>query len=98
VSKQWLSSIGDFLMDPAARQTFRTQLLLYLSSDRFKGASVDFEEIPLKAQPGYLALIQELGRDLHAARPQTIRERPVADKDYDTRRWLLPPMACNHEL
>ena len=36
VSKQWLPNIGDFLMDPAARQTFRKQLLLYLSSDRLQ--------------------------------------------------------------
>ncbi|MCU1256919.1 MAG: polysaccharide deacetylase [Candidatus Angelobacter sp.] len=83
VSKQWLPSIGDFLMDPAARQTFRTQLLLYLSSDRFKGAAIDFEEIPLKAQPGFLALIQELGHDLHARGLRLYVNVPVADKDYD---------------
>ena len=83
VSKQWLTNIGGFLMDPAARQTFRTQLLLYLSSDRFKGASIDFEEIPLKAQSGFLALIQELGQDLHARGLRLYVNVPVADKDYD---------------
>jgi cellulose synthase/poly-beta-1,6-N-acetylglucosamine synthase-like glycosyltransferase/peptidoglycan/xylan/chitin deacetylase (PgdA/CDA1 family)/spore germination protein YaaH len=83
VTKQWLSSIGDFLMDPAARQNFRTQLLLYLSSDRFKGASIDFEEIPLKAQPGFLALIQDLSQDLHARGLRLYVNVPVADKDYD---------------
>src|SRR5258707_4446134 len=82
VSKQWLPSIGNFLMDPAAGQTFRTQLLLYLRSDRFKGASIDFEEIPLKAQPGFLALIQELGHDLHARGLRLYVNVPVADKDY----------------
>jgi cellulose synthase/poly-beta-1,6-N-acetylglucosamine synthase-like glycosyltransferase/peptidoglycan/xylan/chitin deacetylase (PgdA/CDA1 family)/spore germination protein YaaH len=83
VSKQWLTNIGDFLMDPAARQTFRTQLLLYLASDRFKGAAIDFEEIPLKAQPGFLALIQELGNDLHAHGLRLYVNVPVADKDYN---------------
>jgi cellulose synthase/poly-beta-1,6-N-acetylglucosamine synthase-like glycosyltransferase/peptidoglycan/xylan/chitin deacetylase (PgdA/CDA1 family)/spore germination protein YaaH len=83
VTKQWLSNIGDFLMDPAARQTFRTQLLLYMSSDRFKGVAIDFEEIPLKAQPGFLALIQELGQDLHARGLRLYVNVPVADKDYD---------------
>ncbi|HEY2233215.1 MAG TPA: polysaccharide deacetylase, partial [Candidatus Angelobacter sp.] len=78
VSKQWLPTIGDFLMDPAARQTFRKQLLLYLASDRFKGAAIDFEEIPLKAQPGFLALIQELGRDLHARGLRLYVNVPVA--------------------
>jgi cellulose synthase/poly-beta-1,6-N-acetylglucosamine synthase-like glycosyltransferase/spore germination protein YaaH/peptidoglycan/xylan/chitin deacetylase (PgdA/CDA1 family) len=83
VSKQWLTNIGDFLMDPAARQTFRTQLLLFLASDRFKGAALDFEEIPLKAQPGFLALIQELGQDLHPRGLRLYVNVPVNDKDYD---------------
>ncbi|MGC2696149.1 MAG: glycosyltransferase [Candidatus Angelobacter sp.] len=83
VSKQWLSNIGDFLNDPDARQNFRSQLLLFLASDRFKGASIDFEEIPLKAQPGFLALIEELGRDLHARGLRLYVNVPVSDKDYD---------------
>ena len=83
VSKQWLPNIGNFLMDPEARQTFRTQLLLYLKSDKFKGAAIDFEEIPIKAQPGFLALIQELGQDLHARGLRLYVNVPVADKDYD---------------
>jgi len=86
VSKQWLTNIGDFLMDPAARQTFRTQLLLYLSSDRFKGAAIDFEEIPLKAQPGFLALIQDLGQDLHARGLRLYVKVHVSDKDFDYQR------------
>ncbi len=83
VSKQWLTNIGDFLSDPEARQTFRSQLLLFLASDRFKGASIDFEEIPLKAQPGFLALVEELGRDLHARGLRLYVNVPVSDKDYD---------------
>ncbi len=83
VSKQWLGNIGDFLNDPAARQTFRSDLLQYLASDKFKGASVDFEEIPLKAQPGFVALIEELGADLHARGLRLYVNVPVADKDYD---------------
>src|SRR5689334_16039708 len=38
--KQWLTNIGQFLNDPSARQNFRTQLLLFLASDRFKGAAL----------------------------------------------------------
>jgi peptidoglycan-N-acetylglucosamine deacetylase len=83
VSKQWLPNIGEFLNDPAARQNFRSQLLLFLSSDRFKGAAIDFEEIPLKSQPGFLALIQELGQDLHSRGLRLFVNVPVADKDYD---------------
>src|SRR5882672_6472501 len=38
--KQWLTNIGQFLNDPSARQNFRAQLLLFLASDRFKGAAL----------------------------------------------------------
>ncbi|HWX53790.1 MAG TPA: glycosyltransferase [Verrucomicrobiae bacterium] len=83
VRKIWLDNIGQFLDDPAARQNFRTQLLAFLASDRFKGVSVDFEEIPLESQPGFRALIGELGRDLHARHLKLYVNVPVADKDYD---------------
>jgi peptidoglycan-N-acetylglucosamine deacetylase len=83
VAKQWLTNIGDFLKDADARQNFRSQLLLFLASDRFKGATIDFEEIPLSAQPGFRSLIDELGRDLHARGLKLYVNVPVADKDYD---------------
>src|SRR5579859_705697 len=83
VSKQWLTNIGDFLSDPAARQNFRKQLLLFLASDRFKGAALDFEEIPLKAQPGFNALVEELGADLHARGLRLYVNVPVSDRDYN---------------
>jgi len=80
--KDWLN-VGAFLTDADARQNFRTQLLLYLKSDNFKGISLDIEEIPLKAQPGFLALVQELGEDLHARGLRLYVNVPVSDKDYD---------------
>src|SRR5580765_5798247 len=83
VRKEWLTNIGAFLNDPAARQAFRSQLLLFLSSDHFKGAAIDFEEIPLKAQPGFLALVQELADDLHSRGLRLFVNVPVSDKDYD---------------
>ncbi|HZD94200.1 MAG TPA: polysaccharide deacetylase family protein, partial [Candidatus Sulfotelmatobacter sp.] len=83
VSKQWLANIGDFLNDSDARQTFRSELLLFLASDRFRGAAIDFEEIPLKAQQGFLALVEELGRDLHSRGLKLYVNVPVSDKDYD---------------
>jgi peptidoglycan-N-acetylglucosamine deacetylase len=79
----WLTSVGDFLNDPAARRSFRDQLTVFLASDRFKGAAIDFEEIPLQAQPGFLALIRELGQDLHSRKMKLYVNVPVADKDYD---------------
>jgi len=83
VARQWMTNIGQFLMDPAARQNFRSQLLQFLSSDRFQGAALDFEEIPLPAQPGFQALVEELGQDLHARGLKLYVNVPVSDRDYD---------------
>src|SRR5262245_14124851 len=82
VDKRWVG-VGRFLNDPAARQTFRSQVLMFLASDRFKGAALDFEEIPLQAQPGYRALVEELGQDLHSRGLKLYINVPVTDPDYD---------------
>jgi peptidoglycan-N-acetylglucosamine deacetylase len=81
--RQWMANIGQFLQDPEARNIFRSQLLLFLASDHFKGATLDFEEIPAKAQPGFRALIAELGQDLHARGMKLYVNVPVGDDDYD---------------
>src|SRR5215469_9213882 len=83
VRKIWLPNIGEFLNDAGARQNFRLQLLQFLATDRYKGAALDFEEIPLEAQPGFRALVAELGKDLHARGLKLYVNVPVADKDYD---------------
>jgi cellulose synthase/poly-beta-1,6-N-acetylglucosamine synthase-like glycosyltransferase/peptidoglycan/xylan/chitin deacetylase (PgdA/CDA1 family)/spore germination protein YaaH len=83
IRQVWLTNVGDFLNNPASRRSFRDQLLVFLASDRFKGAAIDFEEIPLEAQPGFLALIRELGQELHSRQMKLYVNVPVADKDYD---------------
>jgi len=83
IRQVWMKNVGDFLNDPAARQNFRKQLLVFLKSDRFRGAAIDFEEIPLQAQPGFEALIAEVGEDLHSRGMKLYVNVPVADKDYD---------------
>src|SRR5258708_22241615 len=65
------------------RRNFRAQLLGFLAGYRYKGAAIDFEEIPLSAQPGFRALITELGQDLHARGLKLYVNVPVMDKDYD---------------
>jgi cellulose synthase/poly-beta-1,6-N-acetylglucosamine synthase-like glycosyltransferase/spore germination protein YaaH/peptidoglycan/xylan/chitin deacetylase (PgdA/CDA1 family) len=83
VARQWVTKVGEFLNDFASRQNFRNQLLVFLASDRFKGAALDFEEIPLNAQPGFRALVEELGQDLHARGLKLYVNVPVSDPDYD---------------
>ncbi|HKF21885.1 MAG TPA: glycosyltransferase [Candidatus Angelobacter sp.] len=82
-TKEWWLDIGKFLSDPAARQNMRTQTLALLASDRFKGISLDLEEIPLSAQNDFRSLVQELGQDLHQHGYKLYVNVPVDDKDYD---------------
>src|SRR5262249_31795092 len=61
----WLD-ISEFLNDPHARARFRAETARILASDKFHGLMVDFEDFPLaKARSGFLALLDELGQDLH---------------------------------
>jgi peptidoglycan-N-acetylglucosamine deacetylase len=62
----WAGDIVQFLNDPDARATFRSQAAEFLASGRFRGLMIDFEAFPAKGQPGYVALLQELSADLHA--------------------------------
>jgi cellulose synthase/poly-beta-1,6-N-acetylglucosamine synthase-like glycosyltransferase/spore germination protein YaaH/peptidoglycan/xylan/chitin deacetylase (PgdA/CDA1 family) len=63
---EWVGGITDFLNNPSARASFRQQVGMFLSSDRFRGLIVDFEAFPSVGQPGYIALLNELSSDLHA--------------------------------
>jgi peptidoglycan-N-acetylglucosamine deacetylase len=83
VSNQWLTSIGTVLNDPAARQRFRAELMRFLATDQYHGVSIDFEEIPLNAQPGYNALVQELAQELHSHGMKLYLNLPPHDTDFD---------------
>ena len=75
--------VTDFLLNPQARAHFRREIGLYLASDRYRGLMVDFESFPRKAQPGYLALLQELSSDLHAKGMKLFVSVQVRNKDYN---------------
>src|SRR5205085_6165872 len=66
VDKRWISDLNAFFNDPAARAKFRQEMLAFLATDKYRGVSLDFEAFPATAQPGYRALVTELGHDLHA--------------------------------
>jgi peptidoglycan-N-acetylglucosamine deacetylase len=82
-TKEWWTDVGKFLRDPAARQNLRSQTLAMLASDRFKGASLDLEEIPLAAQNDFRSLVQEMAQDLHQRGLKLYVNVPVEDTDYD---------------
>ncbi len=76
-------AIGDFLINPEARANFRREIAIYLASDRYRGLMVDFESFPKKAQPGYVALLNELASDLHAKGMKLYVSVPAHNQDYD---------------
>src|SRR6202522_1677913 len=79
----WVGDISGFLNNPEARALFRKQVGIFLSSDRFRGVMVDFEAFPESGQPGYIALLNELGSDLHARGMKMYVSVPPRSKDYD---------------
>jgi cellulose synthase/poly-beta-1,6-N-acetylglucosamine synthase-like glycosyltransferase/peptidoglycan/xylan/chitin deacetylase (PgdA/CDA1 family)/spore germination protein YaaH len=79
----WVSSIGTFLNSPGARARFREQISAFLASDKYSGLMVDFETFPKNAQPGYLALLQELSDDLHAKGMKLYVSVQARNEDYD---------------
>ncbi|MCU1286353.1 MAG: polysaccharide deacetylase [Acidobacteriales bacterium] len=83
VTKQWLDNIGEFLNNADGRRNFVQQMDALMASDKYKGLSIDFEEIPLKSQPGYRALIKQLYDDFHPRGLKLYVNVPVDDKDFD---------------
>src|SRR6185312_13964706 len=62
--ENWLD-ISDFLNDSDAHHQFRQDVAAFLTSDKYRGLMVDFEDIRPKALDGYTSLLQELSQDLH---------------------------------
>lgn len=83
VTKRWITDLDPFLNDPRARARFRRETLTFLASDKYRGLSVDFEAFPLSAQPGFRALLTELGQDLHARGLKLYVNLPTSDEDFD---------------
>ena len=80
---QWVEHIDAFLNDPAARATFRRDMDKFLSSDNYKGLTLDFEGFPTASQPGFNALVNEMNSDLHARGLKLHIAVPVNDNDFD---------------
>ena len=55
----------------------------FLATDKYHGLMVDFEEIDPKAQPGYMALLQELADDLHSKGMKLYVSVPPHNEDFN---------------
>src|ERR1700757_1401785 len=80
---EWKPEVATFLMNPETRASFCQQIMAFLASDKYRGLMVDFEDFPKKAQPGYVALLGELGSDLHAKGLKLYVSVPARDRDFD---------------
>ena len=83
VRENFIHDIGGFLNSPEARARFRREIALFLATDKYRGLMVDFESFPNSAQPGYRALLSELGSDLHAKGLKLYVSVQVRDEDFD---------------
>jgi cellulose synthase/poly-beta-1,6-N-acetylglucosamine synthase-like glycosyltransferase/peptidoglycan/xylan/chitin deacetylase (PgdA/CDA1 family)/spore germination protein YaaH len=79
----FVPGVSAFLMDPQARANFRREIGLFLASDHYRGLMIDFESFPKKAQPGYVALLNELSSDLHAKGLKLYVSVQVRNEDFD---------------
>jgi peptidoglycan-N-acetylglucosamine deacetylase len=79
----FVPGVGDFLMNPVARVKFRHEIGIFLASDHYRGLMIDFESFPKKAQPGYVALLNDLSFDLHAKGLKLYVSVQVRNEDYD---------------
>ncbi len=80
----FLPSIGDFLSNADSRAHFLQQVDQFLAANTsYRGLSIDFEEIPTEAQPGFMSLLAALYRDFHPRGLKLYVRVPVEDPDYD---------------
>ena len=78
------AEIGVFLSSATARANFLQQVDRFLAANpSYRGLSLDFEEIPRNAQPGYMALIAALYSDFHPRNLRLYVNTPVGDDDFD---------------
>ncbi len=78
------ASVGDFLSNSESRANFLRQIDTFLAANpRYRGLSLDFEEIPTEAQPGFVALVTALYNDFHPRKLRLYVNTPVGDDDFD---------------
>jgi peptidoglycan-N-acetylglucosamine deacetylase len=84
IRNEWQPDVtAKFLADPAARQRFRSELMTFLTTDQYKGITLDIEAFPETSRDDYRALVQELYDDLHAKGLKLYIAVPVNDKTFD---------------
>lgn len=80
----FVPTVGQFLQNPDSRANFISQIMQLLASNqRYHGISLDFEDIPTEAQPGYRDLIGRLYAQMNPKGLRLYVNTPVGDDDWD---------------
>lgn len=84
---QWEGAkLGQVLKDPKARAHVVSQLLDYVQGHGYAGISIDFEDIPAKAHPGFRDLLAELAAAFHPTGLQISVNVPASDPAFNYRK------------
>jgi cellulose synthase/poly-beta-1,6-N-acetylglucosamine synthase-like glycosyltransferase/peptidoglycan/xylan/chitin deacetylase (PgdA/CDA1 family) len=82
VHQKWVPEAGKFMMNPAARDNFRRQVITFLRTDNYGGLIIDFQGFPSSASAGYRELIKEVAVDLHALGLKLYIAAPANEQNY----------------
>jgi cellulose synthase/poly-beta-1,6-N-acetylglucosamine synthase-like glycosyltransferase/peptidoglycan/xylan/chitin deacetylase (PgdA/CDA1 family)/spore germination protein YaaH len=86
VSRLWDPAIAGILNDGYKRALLRQQILrFFIAFPVYRGLSLDIENLPDSASPGYLAFVRELYADLHARNLRLYVNTSVSTTDDDLR-------------
>jgi cellulose synthase/poly-beta-1,6-N-acetylglucosamine synthase-like glycosyltransferase/peptidoglycan/xylan/chitin deacetylase (PgdA/CDA1 family)/spore germination protein YaaH len=78
------NSIGPFLTNPASRANFQSQVdRLLAANPLYRGLTIDFQNIPDAAQPGFQQLVQSLYADFHPRNLRLYINVPVEDDNFN---------------
>ncbi len=80
----WIPEIGNFLSNEALRTGFIQQIdKFFAANPSYRGLTLDFQDIPTEAQPGFRALLAALYDDLHPRNLRLYVNTPVGNDDWD---------------
>jgi cellulose synthase/poly-beta-1,6-N-acetylglucosamine synthase-like glycosyltransferase/peptidoglycan/xylan/chitin deacetylase (PgdA/CDA1 family)/spore germination protein YaaH len=84
VKNNFIPEVGQFLSSETARANFIHQVHVFLAANpNYRGLSLDLENIPEEAQPGFKALVAGLYDDFHARNLHLYVNVPARDPDFD---------------
>jgi cellulose synthase/poly-beta-1,6-N-acetylglucosamine synthase-like glycosyltransferase/peptidoglycan/xylan/chitin deacetylase (PgdA/CDA1 family)/spore germination protein YaaH len=82
LAQEWDHGVAGMLKNPAARSNLEHQLATFLAANpSYRGISLDLEDLPDEAQPGYNSLIAELYSQMHPKNLQLFVNEGVGDDD-----------------